>query len=313
MTILFTGCSFTQGMELKDKIGTRYATHVCKEFGQLQWNEAKIGAGNDYISRTVQNAILGAKLYWTHDTEFVKVKTHEYQTKIWQSKHKNGLDRKRLTDPGVSATGRYNQVIQNNRKEDREGWPDLVVCMWSGINRHENLRMSNITSDWSWTINAWEKYHMEKPSMKATKNSRIYIDKQYEPGEEEYMRGYMMRIRNAHYNLRLTLQQMIATKYILKSKGIPQLHYLFSSGQYKPLLYLLDEKTYENTNNWWPSIDLNREHYEHELPFLLEEGFYDMTQRLNLPIGVKDHPLEEAHKAMAERIIGDIKKNEFLK
>ena len=53
------------------------------------------------------------------------------------------------------------------------------------------------------------------------------------------MRGYMMRIRNAHYNLRLTMGNMMAVKYMLKAKGIPQLQYLFSGGQYKPLLFLL--------------------------------------------------------------------------
>ena len=42
-TILFGGCSFTNGLELLDRRKTRYATHVCREFGALQWNEAKVG------------------------------------------------------------------------------------------------------------------------------------------------------------------------------------------------------------------------------------------------------------------------------
>lgn len=314
MTILFSGCSFTNGMELKDKLKDRYATKVCKEFGELQWNEAKIGAGNDYIQRTVTNAVLGGKLYYTHPTENIKTKRHTYKTKIMPHKG-NNLDSRRLTQRKEyrDATGTYDQTIQINKKCIGDGWPSLVVCMWSGINRLENLRMSSITDDWSWVVSAWGKFSLEQNTMKAMPNSEVYIDRQYEPGEEEYMRGYMMRIRNAHYNLRKTIQSMLAVKYMLKAKGIPQLHYLFSSGQYKPLLPLLDQPTYENTNVWWPTIDLNREQCIRELPFLEDQGMYDIAKSNGLPIGPKDHPLEETHALMAERIIGDIRKNEFLK
>ena len=83
-------------MELKDKLKDRYATKVCKEFGELQWNEAKIGAGNDYIQRTVTNAVLGGKLYYTHPTENIKTKRHTYKTKIMPHKG-NNLDSRRLT------------------------------------------------------------------------------------------------------------------------------------------------------------------------------------------------------------------------
>ena len=106
---------------------------------------------------------------------------------------------------------------------------------------------------------------------------------------------------------------MLAVKYMLKSKGIPQLHYLFSSGQYKPLLHLLDYPVYENTNNWWQSLDIDRKTAVTELPVLQSQGFYDLAKENGCPIGIKDHPLEDAHKLMAERIIGDIKKNELLK
>jgi hypothetical protein len=37
-----------------------------------------------------------------------------------------------------------------------------------------------------------------------------------------------------------------------------------------------------------------------------EEAFYDMCKRKKVPFGPKDHPLEEGHRLMAERIIGDI-------
>ena len=316
-TILFGGCSFTNGLELLDRRKTRYATHVCREFGALQWNEAKVGGGNDYIQRTIFNAILQGRKYWNIPVENVDTTTFEYDTfappKRWK-KIGNGLNYERLApNKGLKARGTYQRTIQNNRRQGEEGWPNVVVCMWSGINRLENLRLSECTKEWSWNGLAWEKFALERDTYKATKDSRVYIDKQYEFGEEEYMRGYAMRIRNAHFNLRKTVSSMLAVKYMLRSKGIPQLHYLFSSGQYKPLLHLLDIPTYENSNVWWPTLDLNREQIVSELPFLESEGFYDMTKRLELPIGVKDHPLEEAHEAMAQRIIGDIRKDAILK
>ena len=320
MTILFAGCSFTNGMELQDKKKTRFSNLVSKEMGHLEWNEGKIGGGNDYIQRTVQNAIIGRKRYWSTTLANVGVKKHHYSTK----KFKEGVNPNQLK-PGAweqdaqqwfepkDMVGKYQQTFQVNKQYEKDGWPDLVVCMWSGINRLENLRLSQITKDWSWVVAAWGEHKLQKENYKATYNSHLYIDRQYEPGEEEFYRGYMMRIRNSHYNLRLTLGNMMAVKYMLKAKGIPQLHYLFSSGQYKPLLHLLDLPVYENTNNWWESLDIDRATAVQELPWLESEGFYDIAKNNNCPIGVKDHPLEKAHQLMAERIIGDIKKNEFLK
>ena len=46
--------------------------------------------------------------------------------------------------------------------------------------------------------------------------------------------------------------------------------------------------------------------YLNELPHLKEEAFYDMCKRKKVPFGPKDHPLEEGHRLMAKRIIGDI-------
>ena len=76
----------------------------------------------------------------------------------------------------------------------------------------------------------------------------------------------------------------------------------------KPLLYLLDTKVYEAANVMWEALDLNKEEVLRELPFLKEEGFLEMAQRLNLPIGAKGHPLEEAHEIMAGRILEDYDK-----
>ena len=312
LTILFTGCSFTNGMELRDKKKDRFSAIVSRELGHLEWNEGKVGAGNDYIQRSTQNAIIGRKMYWS--TLIKDVSTHKHTDRVFFEKELPPNQRNTL---GVDRSGvlksEYKQIFQKNKEYDKVGWPDLVVCMWSGINRLENLRLSNLTGDWSWCVSAWGRMALEKPTYKAKKTSTVYIDQQYEPGEDNYMRGYMMRIRNAHYNLRLTLGNMMAVKYMLKAKGIPQLHYLYSSGQYRPLLFLLDEPIYENTNNWWDSLDIDRKTAVTELPWLESEGMYDMATRLGHPIGERDHPLEDAHAAMAERILGDIKANGLLK
>ena len=135
---------------------------------------------------------------------------------------------------------------------------------------------------------------------------KAYIDRQLDVPEEKIIAGYMKRVRNAHFNLRLSIGHMLSVKYFLQSQGINQLHYLFSHGQYRPLLPVLDWDTWENTNNWWASQDLNREQLVAELPVLESEGFYDMCKRHKVPFGPKDHPLEEGNKLMAERIIKDI-------
>ena len=48
------------------------------------------------------------------------------------------------------------------------------------------------------------------------------------------------------------------------------------------------------------------EDYIRELPHMQEEAFYDMCKRKKVPFGPKDHPLEEGHRLMAKRIIGDV-------
>ena len=63
-------------MELQDKKKDRFSNLVSKEMGHLEWNEGKIGAGNDYIQRTVQNAIVGGKRYWSTKLGTVKTIKH---------------------------------------------------------------------------------------------------------------------------------------------------------------------------------------------------------------------------------------------
>ena len=99
---------------------------------------------------------------------------------------------------------------------------------------------------------------------------------------------------------------MISIKYFLESKNIPYLFYNLSDGQIQPTLKILDEQRMEGANNLWEVGHMKLNDYLDELPHLQEEAFYDMCKREQVPFGPKDHPLEEGHKLMAERIIGDI-------
>lgn len=314
MSILFAGCSFTNGMELPDKKVQRFSALVAKEFGVHEWNEAKVGAGNDYIQRVVTNAIVGNKKYYSVDPSKVKTDVSVWTTSP-EPVDKNDKGTGWLINQMGYDTekGRYSQVKQQQREVEKIGTPNLVVCMWSGINRHETLRKSKVTNDWSWTIGTWGAYLLDPKTLKALKGSKPYVDRQHPVIDRRYLEGYMERVRNAHFSLRLTIGNMLAVKYLLDAKGINQLHYLFSHGQYRPLLPILDWEIYEQNNFWWDSLDLNRKQIVEELPFLESEGFYDMCLRQNLKIGKRDHPLEEAHRQMAVRIISDIKTNEFNK
>jgi hypothetical protein len=282
-------------MELQDKQVSRFSAIVSKEFGYNQWNEGKVGAGNDYIQRTVFNSVINNQLFYNTPLQTLGVKKHKYETRV------------------KTKEGNYQQTFQQSKTESGQGKPKLVVCMWSGINRHEILRKSNIADTWSWTINTWSRFGLDPKSLLATPESKAYCDNQYPAGVRDTLEGYLKEVRNGHMNLRLTIGNMLAVKYFLQSQGIPQLHYVFSSGQYKPLLPVLDWDVFENTNTWWKGTDIDQQTALRELPVLESEGFYDMTKRLRLPIGSKDHPLEEAHQAMAQRIIEDIRKNEFFK
>ena len=79
-----------------------------------------------------------------------------------------------------------------------------------------------------------------------------------------------------------------------------------SDGQIQPSLKILDEQRMEGANNLWEVPHMVLNDYLDELPHMKEEAFYDMCKRKKVPFGPKDHPLEEGHRLMAERIIGDI-------
>ena len=200
---------------------------------------------------------------------------------------------------------------------------DLVVIMWTGINRIEYLNVGeNISGNLykpnsetkkpRWRATNWKSHVLAHQTLEIDKD-RTNLFKHQDTSKNHflYLNGYMKEIRNLRHNLKYSISYMLSTKYFLEAEGIPYLFYTFSSGQYKPFLYLLDEDYLEAANNYWDSVELSSKQVVKELPYLEDYGFYDLVKRAKLPIGPKDHPLEEGHKLMAKRIIEDIEDNGY--
>ena len=197
---------------------------------------------------------------------------------------------------------------------------DLVVIMWSGINRIEYLQIGENTSGNKylpntktksprWRATNWQNHVLAHQSLEVDKlKTNLYKHQDSTDEHFHYLNGYMKEVRNIRQNLKYSISYMLATKHFLESLDIPYLFYTFSSGQYKPFLYLLDEDYLEAASNYWDSVELSKKQIVNELPFLIEDGFYDITKKASLPIGKKDHPLEEAHRLMADIIIKDAEK-----
>ena len=211
--------------------------------------------------------------------------------------------------------------------------PRLVIIMWSGINRQEYLaeggyfknsmiledeppydtRKKHRPASPRWRQSNWIEHKMNPRTLKMYDASNLDKDPDQDDRHYHYLNGYAKYIRTVRWNLKYTVAHMLSTKYFLEAKRIPYLFYLFSAGQYKPFLYLLDEFYTEAANHVWTSVELSKKQIVKELPVLKTDGFYDLVKKAKLPIGIKDHPLEEGHRLMADIIIKDIKKYEYDK
>ena len=258
----------------------------------LDWNEAKVGGSNQGIQRMCMNALLGKQLYtqrlkdWTAK-EYKSEATNFILTKQWA----------RL------ATG--------------TGLPEMVLIMWTSPTRVEHLsraakskRLTDMDIPYTWRGGNWKSFDFDD-DLYPTEDS----DPMWSPVETPEIRGVGMnylKIRNLYWCLRETINCMLATKYFLQANNVPSLHYLMSSGNTQPLLYLLHEPTWEGTNVLWESLDLNRKQIVEELPFLESDGFYEIAKKNNCQFGPKGHPLKDGHRLMADIINRDIKNGKFL-
>ena len=177
----------------------------------------------------------------------------------------------------------------------------LAIICWSGINRFEYLDDHN-----TWRSAVWVKYKFDKKNLKISEQSETHFHPRMTLKQWKAIQGWAIHVRSMRYNIINTLNHMISIKYFLESKNIPYLFYNLSDGQIQPTLKILDEQRMEGANNLWEVGHMKLNDYLDELPHLQEEAFYDMCKREQVPFGPKDHPLEEGHKLMAERIIGDI-------
>lgn len=180
--------------------------------------------------------------------------------------------------------------------------PKLVIIVWSGPNRQEYLNLQNI-----WRQVGHLEFAFDPKKLKIIK-SKIFCHPDMTLEQFEGWKKYMGECRTMRWNLHETLMQMIYLRQVLNNLGIPHLYYWMSKGQVDCAIKSLNEEKREGANVIWSIPNQMKEKdFAREIPELYDEGFYEMTKaRLKLPYGPLDHPLEEGHKAISERIIKDI-------
>ena len=192
--------------------------------------------------------------------------------------------------------------------------PKLVIIMWSGINRMEYLDWAPLDRhEFVWRAANWANFKwnpktgfIDKENSMITKNPAPNVIK-------KSLQDYMLHVRNMPYNLIYNLHYMYTTNIYLESLGYNVLNYTMSKTPYTYLPDYLNKEWREGANFVWETPQLNKEAWFEKLPFLKEEGFYDMCKKAKVPFGPKDHPLEEGHALMHDRIIKDIWKYGFNK
>lgn len=204
-----------------------------------------------------------------------------------------------------SKVGGSNDRIWRCTQEDMLRAPaKLVILVWSGFNRFEFL--NNRTNIWRSAV--WVQHKFNRATLELTDDSEVHFHPDLTLDQWKGLNGYATKVRNLRYNLIYSLHYMLSTKYFLEAKGIPYLFYLMSSGQWTSVKRILDETRKEGANIVWTVPHLKYKDYIKELPFLEDEAFYNMCWDAKVPFGPKDHPLEEGHELMANRIIEDIYK-----
>lgn len=192
--------------------------------------------------------------------------------------------------------------------------PKLVIIMWSGINRMEYLDWAPLDRhEFVWRAANWANFKwnpktgfIDKENSMITKNPAPNVIK-------KSLQDYMLHVRNMPYNLIYNLHYMYTTNVYLESLGYNVLNYTMSKTPYTYLPDYLNKEWREGANFVWETPQLNKKAWFEKLPFLKEEGFYDMCKKAKVPFGPKDHPLEEGHALMHDRIIKDIWKYGFNK
>ena len=247
-------------------------------------------------------------IYW-NGCSFVKGYELKDRTLNFVNKVSDHFNQSWINDAKVG--GSNDRIFRTTIEYCLKNKPNLVIIMWSGINRQEYLEgKSNTWYQINWTKHKWNLLNGNTDKINSIINRHPSND------EDEYqaLKAWAL-FKNAKQNLIHTLNYMIALKYFLTARKIPYLYYNFSDGQYIPILHFLDEKYSEGASiKWEPSVKLTKEDYLREVPHITDKiGMYDFAKKNGYKIGPKDHPLEDAHQAYGEYIIKDIHNNEYDK
>lgn len=180
--------------------------------------------------------------------------------------------------------------------------PKIAIILWSGPNRVEYLNDENIWRQVGHIRFAFDKRNLE------IKRSEIYCHPDMTRHQHDGWKNYMRYCRNIKWNLHETLMQMIYLRHMLNGLGIPHLYYWMSKGQVDCAVDSLDDVKKEGANVVWEQqYNMKKDDFLREIPELADEGFYELTKyRIQTKYGPMDHPLEDGHKAMADKIIEDI-------
>ncbi len=180
--------------------------------------------------------------------------------------------------------------------------PKLAIILWSGPNRQEYLNNLGVWRQVGHIRFAFDRRKLE------IKRSDIYCHPDMTRNQYEGWRHYMKDCRTIKWNLHEMCMQMIYLRRLLNSMNIPHLYYFMSKGQIDCALDSLNEKRREGANVVWEQqYNMTKEDFLKEIPELQDNGFYELTKLvLKKPYGPMDHPLEEGHQAMADKIIQDI-------
>ena len=239
----------------------------------------------------------GFELPDKHNTRFSKLISDNFGEQEWNS-----------SKPGASNERIWRVTMSDILLEK----PKAVVLMWSGMNRHEYL--VHVRNKWLWKNGTWKPgYGFDMKTRRCTPDSNMSKNVDVPEKQYMYMNGYMKELRNAVWNYRYTIGYMLSIKYMCKAMDIPLFNYTFSRTQYVENLDTLDWVLWDSTSGEEALADLSSDEVLEELPFLTEPGFYDYCALHNLKIGPRDHPLEEAHEWMADKIIKDMKKDAAFK
>jgi len=192
--------------------------------------------------------------------------------------------------------------------------PALVVIMWTGINRMEYLEWAPLSShEFIWRAANWANFNWN-PKTGVIDKENSYITRNPVPGVvKKSLQDYMVNVRNMPFNLIYNLHYMYTTNIYLKSLGINVLNYTMSNTPYRHLPEYLERTFREGANFVWETPQIDKNEWFKRLPFLKEEGMYDMCKKAGVPFGEKDHPLEQGHALMHDRIVKDIRKHGFNK